>query len=273
MIAKDQARKLVNRLRPRFSSGASVEQTAGGWRLQIPAGPAGAYRLAQFDDYASLARKDFAYQPPTRLNLRCRASANGLPGTWGFGFWNDPFALSFGLGGMARRLPALPNACWFFHASAENHLSFQKGQPGSGFLAQSFRSPKIPSVLLAPGAVGLPLFFSQRISGWLRRLAGKIIAEEGRLLTLDATEWHNYTLDWQTNKVVFRVDGETVLESAVSPQGPLGVVIWIDNQYAAWKPASAPGMGTLAQVDAGWLEIEGLTIDQSSATPRANRSE
>src|SRR2546427_795796 len=39
-------------LRPRTTRGAQVETIAPGhWRLTIPAGPAGRYRLAQLDDY------------------------------------------------------------------------------------------------------------------------------------------------------------------------------------------------------------------------------
>src|SRR5512133_3356998 len=143
-------------LKPRTTSAASISPIAGGWRLQIPKGPAGIYRLAQLDDYATLPRSRFALRTSASLRLRCRVSEPNLAGTWGFGFWNDPFALSFGLQGMAQRLPVLPNACWFFHASAENHLSFSDSLPGSGFLAQCFRSAKIPPLLLAPSTFGLP---------------------------------------------------------------------------------------------------------------------
>ena len=250
-------------LLPRFSPQASVTPIPAGWRLQIPAGAAQTYRLAQLDDYARLARRHFVHTPGVRLSLRCRASHQALPGTWGFGLWNDPFAFSLGLQGMAQRLPALPNACWFFHASAENHLSFQPNLPGSGFLAHSFRSPRLPTALLAPGALALPLLFSRRLSIWLRKLAGKIIHEDSRLLELDVTQWHTYTLDWQAAQVAFGVDGANVLETTVSPRAPLGLVIWIDNQYAAWRPDGALGMGTLANSQPAWLEIEQLEMKPS----------
>lgn len=249
-------------LRPRFSPQALVKQTANGWRLQIPAGASGVYRLAQLDDYASLPRSRFPCSEPAHFSLRCRASDQHLSGTWGFGLWNDPFAFSLGLQGTAQRLPALPNACWFFYASTENHLAFQDHLPGSGFLAQSFHSPIIPSALLAPGALALPLLFSKTLSAWLRRIAAKIIHEDSQLMDLDVTDWHTYTLSWQTKQVIFEVDGEKILETSVSPQGPLGMVIWIDNQYAAWRPDGAVGMGTLAQKETGWLEIEMVRIER-----------
>ena len=279
-------------LNPRYSRGASVTPTEEGWRLHIPAGDAGFYRLAQLDDYTALPRSRFPLRTPSTLNLRCRVSESILPGTWGFGFWNDPFALSLGLQGSARRLPVLPNACWFFHASAENHLSFssepevrrtspgeatgfaeknptlasipsnqvRRTLSGNGFLAQTFRSPKIPSVMLAPGILGLPLLFSKTISKWIRAVFGKFIGEDSLLLDIDVTEWHTYSLSWRESGVAFSVDGAIVFETPVSPRGPLGVVIWIDNQYAAWTPEGRIGLGTLQQKAAAWMEIENLEI-------------
>lgn len=265
-------------LSPRHTTGASVISTENGWHLEIPAGEAGSYRLAQLDDYAALPRSRFPLKTPTTLSLRCRVSEaitldpstlagtcpkgrGELPGTWGFGFWNDPFALSFGLQGTAQRLPVLPNACWFFHASAENHLSFRSGaQPGSGFLAQTFCSPKIPSLLLAPGVLGLPLLFSKTISKRLRAIAGKVIGEDSHLIDIDATQWHSYRLSWRESGVTFSIDDAVVLETQISPREPLGVVIWIDNQYAAWTPEGKIGLGTLQQKAAAWMEIESLEI-------------
>jgi hypothetical protein len=271
-------------LNPRHTTGANVIPTENGWHLEIPPGEAGAYRLAQLDDYAGLPRGRFPLRAPSTLSLRCRVSEPALTpspspkgrgelsGTWGFGFWNDPFAFSFGLQGKPRRLPVLPNACWFFHASEENHLSFrppiaepamggpQGGHPGHGFLAQSFRSPKIPSLLLAPGVLGLPLLFSKTISKYLRAVVGKIIGEDSLLLDLDVTQWHTYNLSWRESRVSFSVDDAIVFETSVSPRGPLGVVIWIDNQYAAWTPEGRIGMGTLQQKTTGWMEIEQVEV-------------
>lgn len=239
---------------------AQINPFSNGWRLEIPAGKAGSYRVAQIDDYSDRPRKLFPLTAPTTLNLRCRISDSLLPGTWGFGFWNDPFALGLGLQGMAQRLPVLPNACWFFHASAENHLSFDNSQPGSGFLAQTFRSPQIPSVLLVPGILAAPLLFSQTIAKWLRAFSGNIIRQDGTILNLDVTRWHEYTLTWRESEVTFSVDNALFFKSALSPQGPLGLVIWIDNQYAAWTPQGKIGMGTLRQESTGWVEIERLEI-------------
>ena len=247
-------------LRPHFTHNANIQASSTGWHLQIPASPAGNYSLAQLDNYTSLPRGDFPLTTPTGLSLTCRASAASLPGTWGFGFWNDPFAFSLGLQGMARRLPALPNACWFFNASPENHLSFDNQNPGSGFLAQTFRSPRIPSVLLLPGVLGAPMLYAKTLSKWLRTIAGKLIRQESLKLDVDTTDWHAYELSWGPNLVSFSIDQAIVFQSPVSPRGPLGLVIWIDNQYAAWTPAGKISMGTLPLKVPAWIEVEQVQI-------------
>ncbi|MFO3796873.1 MAG: hypothetical protein ACK8QZ_06255, partial [Anaerolineales bacterium] len=106
------------------------------WQLEMRAGSGRVYHLAQVDDYKALRRKDFPNRPPFSMVVRARASHAAIPGTWGFGLWNDPFGFSLGFGGAPLRLPTLPQAAWFFHASPENYLSFRNDQPGNGFLAQ-----------------------------------------------------------------------------------------------------------------------------------------
>jgi hypothetical protein len=247
-------------LRPRFTPQANIQANPTGWHLQIPSGENGNYQLAQLDDYVSLSRGNFPLKTPTSLSLVCRASAASLPGTWGFGFWNDPFAFSLGLQGMARRLPALPNACWFFNASPENHLSFDNQHSGSGFLAQTFRSPRIPAALLLPGVLGAPLLYAKTLSKWLRAIAGKLIREDSLQLDVDTTGWHAYELSWGSSAVSFSIDQAVVFQSPVSPRGPLGLVIWIDNQYAAWTPAGTISMGTLPLKEPAWIEVEQVQI-------------
>jgi len=249
-------------LDPRVTPRANVTPTSAGWRLEIPAGAADAYRLAQLDNY----RRRFPLDAPATLSLRCRVSGLLLPGTWGFGFWNDPFAVSFGLQGSARRLPALPNAAWFFHASTENHLSLrpaveaaEHGIPGSGFMAQVFSSPRIPSLLLAPGLLALPFMFSKTFAKRARALAGKIVHEDGKGLGVDVTQWHEYRLRWEVDRVEFTLDGEKILETATSPQGPLGLVVWIDNQFASFPPDGKIKAGVQENPAPAWMEIEDVT--------------
>ncbi len=247
---------------------AEVQEIEGGFRLWLPAGEKNAYRLADLEDYARLPRRNFLWREGCTLRLACRVSAENLPGTWGFGLWNDPFSLSLGVQGSPRRLPALPNACWFFHASPENYLSFAPASPANGFLAQVFSAPALPSLLLAPAALASPLLLARPVSRWLRaEVAGRLIREEAKSLDVETTRWHEYEIRWEKGQVVFLVDGEVRLESSLRPQGALGLIVWIDNQYAAWEPSGAMRVGLLAHPPM-WLEMKGLEIRQNKMPRR-----
>jgi len=256
------------KLIPRHTPGATVEETSDddgrkAYRLSIPTGSADKYRLAQLDDYTKTARGRFPLRFPVSLSLSARTSNDSIRGTWGFGLWNDPFGLSLGFGGNPFRLPTLPNAVWFFGASAESYLSFRDTSSGgldthppatNGFLAQTFRSPKFHPLLI-PAGMALP--FSRKIT---RRFMGKVIGEDGVRLNLDVTQWHRYRLDWREERVSFTVDDAQVLESSVSPKAPLGFVIWIDNQYAAFTPEGKIGFGVLENPEPAWLEIKEIEV-------------
>jgi hypothetical protein len=248
-------------LSPRQIGGGKVSRTAGGWRLEMPAGASRTYRLAQLDDYARTRRSQLPYRPPWKLRLRARVSQADLPGTWGFGLWNDPFGLSLGFGGKPARLPALPQTAWFFHASPPNWLSLSKGLPGDGFFAGMLASPGIPSLLLAPALVAVPLCAIRPISRFFRRLTGDLIRQAGAGISVDGTQWHDYSIAWQDSGCSFHVDGIEILSTPISPRPPLGLVIWIDNQFAAWTPQGQFGYGTLTNPVA-WLEIENPAVEQ-----------
>lgn len=244
------------------SGAARVEPTAAhAWRLSIPAGTGGAYRLAQLDDYRRLPRRAFLWQPPLRFSLAARVSQPDLPGTWGFGLWNDPFNASLGLGGAARRLPALPNCAWFFHASPANYLSLRDDLPASGFLVATFATPPLPSGLLALALPLLPGLACKPAARLMRRAARRVIRQDAARLDLDVTGWKRYTIDWLPQRAIFAVDGRTVLETTCSPRGRLGAVLWIDNQYAAFTPRGEVRFGTQPN-PAAWLEIASAEIQQ-----------
>ncbi len=250
------------KLKSRLTKAARVEEISrdsSHYLLSIPSGKADQYRLAQLDDYAQLSRAQFPLRPPMEVTLSARASNSSIPGTWGFGLWNDPFGMSLGFGGNSFRLPALPNAVWFFGASEESYLSFREvgGEnlaPTNGFLAQTFRAPGFhPSLILA----GATLPFSRIAT---RRLLRKIIADEGIRLSVDVTQWHRYKIDWSENRVSFKMDDVQVFDSPVSPHPPLGLVIWIDNQFAAFSPKGKIGFGVLANPEPAWLEVRDIDI-------------
>ncbi len=235
------------------TQGAAVETIENGWRLGIQKGDAQHYRDAQLDDYFRLPRHKFPHHSLT-LSLRARASSSSIPGTWGFGLWNDPFGMSLGFGGNPFRMPMLPNAVWFFSASSHNYLSFTDDKPAQGFLAQTFRAPKFHPLLI-PAGLSLP--FSRRTT---RNLLGKIIEEDSKTLSVDVAQWHAYRFEWSLKRVLFYVDGVQVFESTVSPNPPLGLIIWIDNQYAAFTPQGKIGFGVLKNTEPAWVEITDLTL-------------
>ncbi len=261
------------------TQGAKIERTKDGWRLGIQKGDSLSYRDAQLDDYSLLPRHKFPHRTLS-LSLRAKASSSSAAGTWGFGLWNDPFGnaqgrlfgLSLGYGGSPFRLPALPNAVWFFYASEENYLSFkspstplgfdtgekstrptQSAGVVNGFMAQTFRSPKFHS-LLFPAGLALP--FSRKTT---RKLLSKVIDEDGVALSVDVTQWHGYRLEWEAKRVVWYVDDTQVFESPVSPNPPLGVIIWIDNQFAAFTPEGRISFGVLDGPEA-WIEIADVEL-------------
>jgi hypothetical protein len=239
-------------LKSRTTPGASIDKTENGYLLKIPSGDDSAYRFAQIDDYFGLSRRNFPHHSLT-LSLRARVSNSSLPGTWGFGLWNDPFGMSLGFGGRRWQLPALPNAAWFFGASKENHLSFSD-KPAQGFLAQSFQSPKFHPLLFP---IGLVFPFSRKAA---RKFLSKVIAEDSSALSVDETQWHGYRLEWSRKRVAWYVDDAQVFESPVSPNPPLGLVIWIDNQFASFPPNGKIGWGVLENSEPDWLEIADLKL-------------
>lgn len=247
-------------LKARSTPGAEITSDIPGYRrLTVPGGSSGRYRLAQLDDYSSHPRSRFPWQPPLRLELRARASDAGLPGTWGFGLWNDPFTASLGLKGTARRLPALPQTAWFFYASPPNHLAVHDTHPAQGFLAATFASRCVSPLLLIAGIPALPLLAWPVTARPLRRLTRRFVAEDAASLDVDPTQWHDYRLEWQADGVRFAVDGETRFTTTVAPRGPLGLVLWIDNQYAAFPPDGRLRFGTLANAPA-WLALADITV-------------
>lgn len=263
-------------MKSRTTPGASIDKTENGYLLRIPEGDSSSYRFAQIDDYFGLPRRKFPHHS-LNLSLRAKTSGSSLRGTWGFGLWNDPFGMSLGFGGRRWQFPALPNAIWFFGASEENYLSFTSGGrvsrpplPGNGFLAQSFRSPKFHLLLILAGLV-FP--FSRKLT---REILGRVIEEDAVALwnaearfrnstsklvnsRIDPTQWHGYRLEWSQRRAAWYVDDALVFESPVSPNPPLGLVIWIDNQFAAFTPQGKISFGVLEGPEAS-LEVENIVM-------------
>ena len=121
-------------------------------------------------------------------------------------------------------------------------------------MAQTFRSPKFHPLLI-PAGMALP--FSRKTT---RRMLGRVIEEDGASLSVDPRQWHGYRLTWSLNRVLFEVDDIQVFESPVSPHPPLGLVIWIDNQFAAFTPEGKIGFGVLENPEPAWLEVKDVEL-------------
>lgn len=245
-------------LRPFLLGGGQVRPSdERGFRLVLP--PARRrYADAQVDDCKERRRSEFRWSPPISLRLRAQASHASTPGTLGFGFWNDPFGLSFG---GVRRLPAPPEAIWFFYGSPLNDFTFAEGGSGHGWKAASLRSAAIPPALLLPAAAAaflssrLPLVGPTVVRSVKRKVAG---AEA--ILSTPLDEWHEYRLVWQTDAVQFEVDGELALDAPITSRGPLGFVAWIDNQYAVLSESRGIRFGVVPTEEPAWLEVADLEI-------------
>ena len=255
------ATDLFSRLNRISSPGSEVFETSPGvWRLAIPAGSSAGYRLAQLDDYRERSRAEFPWQAPVRLSLRVRSCTGSVPGTWGFGLWNDPFSLG-SLGGIGRfRFPVLPNAAWFFHASPPNHLTLRNDLPAQGWFAATYRSMEWTRWLLPAGLFALPLLLVPAAVRMLRRLMRRFILQDAAQINTAPGQWHTCQLEVEKEHVLFTIDGTPLLDSPLVPAGRLGLVIWIDNRYLSVPPDGRLRYGTLENKTPAWIEASNLTI-------------
>jgi hypothetical protein len=228
-----------------MGGGKIAVDEAGETRLWIPAKASG-YANAQLDDHRALPRAAFPWRPPVTMRLRAKASLGSPLGTLGFGFWNDPFSLTFGQAGAARKLPVPPRAVWFFYGSPPNDMALAPPNPGWGWKAQCMTAPAIPGWMLAlPAATAYVAAKVPFLRGPIMRLSlARLTCAETQLETgLDT--WHTYEIRWEVDRAAFLIDGKTCLESTFAPSGPLGFVTWIDNQFAVASPSGGLRFGVL----------------------------
>ncbi len=224
-------------------NGGQVFEHAEGLRLLLPPTTRQHYSDAQIDDYGH-AEGNLRWQPPLTLTLQARLDASAAwGGTAGFGFWNDP-------GGSRTRRLALPQVAWFFHAPPPNELALDSVVPGQGWLAMTLDASRWPTKALLPLApLALPLMWLPPTRRWLWPL-GQVAGLRARMAPVrGATDrWREYQIRWRSDRLDFSVDGVAVLQTTLAPQGPLGLVIWIDNQYAVVRPSG--------RLRSGLVEIE-----------------
>ena len=249
--------KLFNHLHPLLTGNGQLTTTHSVQRLSNGATTTTSYTNAQLDDYQGLARRQFPWQPPLTMTLRARFShpVDQLRGTAGFGFWNNPFGLG------VKQWPTLPRALWFFFSSSPADMRLALDVPGPGWKAATIDAWRWPFFLLAPTApLAMPLM---RIHTFYRRfwpLGQRAIGVHEALLRLDMTQWHSYRLVWGVKEAFFFVDAQLVLQCDQSPGGPLGLVIWMDNQAMTVAPWCLPSHQLVACAEEQWLEVADLVI-------------
>ncbi len=216
------------------------------------------YSDAQIDDYQGLSRRRFLWRPPLKLTVRARFShpTGELRGTAGFGFWNDPFLMT------GARLPTLPRAVWFFYGSPPSNMKLDLDTPGCGWKAATIDALRPTALLLAP--LALPAVLLMNVPSLYQRLwplIQRAINVQEAALDADMTAWHTYEMAWGEERARFSVDGEPILEDAPPPRGPLGFVMWLDNQYMVATPQGRFRWGLLDVPDRQWMEVDSLAIE------------
>lgn len=215
------------------------------------------YVNAQIDDYWTGWRRTFRWHPPLRLSLRAQFSheVDALRGTAGFGFWNDPFLMT------GWRWPALPRALWFFFASPPSDMALAWNVPGWGWKAAVIDAGRLAGLRWLPLALWLiPAMRIRRIHEAIWPSIQRDLGIAEAPIHHQMTAWHRYEIAWGKRYTTFWVDGEAVLRDAPSPRGPMGLVIWIDNQYMVVHPSGRFRHGVLTLQEAQWLEIDEVEI-------------
>lgn len=236
----------------RLTVGSAWIEENYGLRLILRNSPAGYLCSAQLDDYICHAREDYPWEPPVTLRLRARTNlpSGELPGTTGFGFWNNMAPL------WNNHMEVFPNWIWFYYASPETRISptasppsgwkasvVQGGPGGESAMAVNDSLLRIPLIGKYLGKVSMPAVETM-LDGW------------------DFSTWHDFEIIWNREVIHFRIDDEEVLEAHLRMTARLAFYAWIDNNYT--------GIRDNGDVVPGYLAIreeQALMIDHLEITP------
>ncbi len=243
-------------LHPYCTGAGRIEARADTTRLTLDGAARTVYSDAQFTDVPNArARLSCPWRPPLRLTVRARSShpADRLRGTAGFGFWNHPLGAG---------LPRLPRALWFFYSAPPSNMALALGVPGPGWKAATFDATRARFYALLPFA--LPGFALMRIPALYRALwpiGQRALGVSETIVPVDMVGWHSYTLEWRKDGADFYVDGVHLHHAPDAPRGPLGFIVWLDNQCAVVTPQGRFGHGYVDMPGVAWLELGSVQID------------
>jgi hypothetical protein len=219
---------------------------------------ASSYTNAQLDDYQTFARQNFLWRPPLQMIVRARFShpAGELRGTAGFGFWNDPFMMT------GWRWPALPRVIWFFYSSHPSNMKLDINTPGCGWKAGTLDAWCWRFFSLLPVApIAIPLMNVKALYRLCWPIGQRAINVSETLLPVTMTDWHSYKLVWHEKTAHFYVDDQLILDCNTPPRGPLGFVIWLDNQYMVVTPCGKFASGLVELPNEQWMEVSRLIVE------------
>jgi hypothetical protein len=162
-----------------------------------------------------------------------------------------------------KRWPTLPRALWFFYASPPSNMKLDIDVAGYGWKAATIDALRLPFFLLAPLApIAIPLMNVRSLYRAFWPVGQRAIGVREASIKAEMADWHTYSLKWRARAAHFYVDGALVLKSDTPPRGPLGCVIWLDNQYMVVTPWGSLRYGLLDAPGTQWMEIDRLTIDR-----------
>jgi hypothetical protein len=220
------------------------------------------YSDVQVDDYHIDGLMH--WQPPVQMRVRARFSHPQalLRGTAGFGFWNDPFGMTkikTGISWLPRL--RLPQAIWYFFASQPSDMQLALDVAGFGWKAATIDARNVLAKILLP-ITPLGMLACRWRWGYRRLwpLAQRVLKIDEAVLSVAMDGWHEYQIEWDHNGVRFVVDGSEVLRTRYSHRGPLGFVVWVDNQYMVATPQGRLRSGMIATNEQQWMEIASLEV-------------
>jgi hypothetical protein len=208
----------------------------GALRLSLPIhAHEGRYSNAQYDDYRRLKRREFKQSFPLSFSCEARWSSSKPRGTSGFGFWNDPFMMT------GWRWPSLPKAFWFICESEKNKLSpSSRDEYPAGCRAMVVNTnlmsmfESVCESLYESMAAPLRSCFVKHRNGSRQKgsFFAKLSQQSYSAIIPNIDHWNHYRIQWESESILFEVNGQSVLKHHGLLGAPQGMVIWMDNQFA-----------------------------------------